>query len=73
MIAFTSNRSGNYQIWVIPVEGGEPIKITTHPLKDGMPCWSPDGTRIAFCSHRSGNLDIWIKRLPAEIIRRMDG
>ena len=35
-------------IWTIPVEGGEPIKITKSPGQDRFPCWSPDGKSVAF-------------------------
>ncbi|RLD90994.1 MAG: hypothetical protein DRJ29_14695, partial [Bacteroidetes bacterium] len=38
-------------IMVIPVKGGNPIKLTTNPLldlSDAYPVWSPDGRNIAF-------------------------
>jgi dipeptidyl aminopeptidase/acylaminoacyl peptidase len=48
-IAFTSKRDSEYlQLYVIPVAGGEPRKLTD--LKDDViePAWSPDGSRLAF-------------------------
>lgn len=57
-IAFCSNRSGAFEVWVAPVDGGEPTQLT-HEGGD-YPDWSPDGTRIAFESERSGNGDLWI-------------
>jgi dipeptidyl aminopeptidase/acylaminoacyl peptidase len=39
-------------IWLVPVAGGEPRKLTTAQASDGSPVWSPDGTRIAFVSKR---------------------
>src|SRR5262245_37980713 len=59
MIAFSSTRSGNPDIWVIPANGGEARQLTSHPAPDFEPTWSPDGTQIAFSSTRSGNFDIW--------------
>ncbi len=35
-------------IYTVPAEGGEPIKITKSPGQDRFPCWSPDGKRVAF-------------------------
>jgi dipeptidyl aminopeptidase/acylaminoacyl peptidase len=39
-------------IWLVPVAGGEPRRLTTAQAGDGSPVWSPDGTRIAFVSKR---------------------
>ncbi len=35
-------------IYTMPAEGGEPVKITKSPGQDRFPCWSPDGKRVAF-------------------------
>jgi dipeptidyl aminopeptidase/acylaminoacyl peptidase len=55
-IAFVSDRSGAADIWVSPVSGGEPRKLTS--LRPGeipmWPSWSPDGTKIASFSRRTG-------------------
>ena len=61
-IAFTSNRSGNRDIWVMDSRGESfgLWQITTDSGEDLWPAWSPDGTRIVFQSDRSGNSDIWI-------------
>ncbi len=58
-IAFSSNRGGTYDIWIVPSTGGDPIRLTDAPGFDLWPTWSPDGTRIAFGSDRGGNEDIW--------------
>ncbi len=62
-IAFVSNRSGNYDIWVIPVAGGEAIQITTDPAGEWSPAWSPDGSMLVFNSYRTGGGDIYTKPL----------
>lgn len=36
------------QVHVLPADGGEPWKVTSHPLGAGAPRWSPDSTRIAY-------------------------
>jgi serine/threonine protein kinase len=52
-IAFSSNRSGNLDIWICDPSGSNPINITPDSkANDTFPVWSPDGLRIAFKSSR---------------------
>src|SRR5262249_17836913 len=53
MLAFSSNRSGNYEIYVRRVEGGQEVNVTNDPGQDIEPTFSPDGNWIAFVSTRS--------------------
>lgn len=60
-VAFTSDRAGNADIWVIGVDGSGLRRLTDHPAEDSWPTWSPDGTRIAFGSTRADPAgDIWL-------------
>ncbi len=49
-VAFLRAQDGPPQLWVLPVDGGEPEQLTTLPLGAGAPTWSPDGASIAFAA-----------------------
>jgi len=51
-IAFSSDRDGNWEIYVIDDYGGNPRNLTRNPADDRHPSWSPDGKRIVFQSNR---------------------
>ena len=59
-VLFVSNRSGAYDIWSVPVAGGEMTQLASSPTFDGDPAWSPDGQWIVFQSRRRGTADLWI-------------
>jgi hypothetical protein len=53
-IAFTSNRTGNYEIFVMNADGSAQTNISNAGGSDVQPDWSPDGTKIAFATDRNG-------------------
>ncbi|MGI8785919.1 MAG: protein kinase domain-containing protein [Acidobacteriota bacterium] len=54
-LAYESNQSGNWDIWVVPAAGGQSVNLTAdHPGDDRYPSWSPDGAQLAFWSSREG-------------------
>ena len=52
-IAFSSNRDGNYDVFVIPAAGGKPKQLTFHSADDNVVGWTPDGRKIVFSSVRA--------------------
>ncbi|MGE0100883.1 MAG: winged helix-turn-helix domain-containing protein [Blastocatellales bacterium] len=54
LIAYSSDRSGNFDIWVQPVGEGNAIQVTTSPSHDWQSDWSPEGNRLVFRSERDG-------------------
>jgi len=63
-IAFISNKSGNYDLWIMNSDGTNPVQITDDKYNELYPCFSSDGSKIVFQSDRSGNFDIWVAKLP---------
>jgi serine/threonine protein kinase len=58
-VLFTSNRSGNLDLWMI-AGGGAVRRITDDGAEDWDPAFTPDGKKVVWSSGRSGNLEIWI-------------
>jgi tricorn protease len=52
-IAFSSNRYGSYDVFVVPIHGGRPTRLTYDSADDHANGWSPDCKRILFSSSRS--------------------
>ena len=58
-VAFMSRRSGNWDIYLVNVDGSNLQRLTEDPAQDGLPAWSPDGEVVAFASNRDGQWAIW--------------
>ena len=52
-LAFSADYAGNPDVYVVPVDGGEPTRLTWHPGPDLVQGWTPDGTRVLFTSPRA--------------------
>ena len=52
-LVWSSNRSGNHDIWLRSFPDGKSRRVTTHPHTEYYPRISPDGTKIVFArSHQ---------------------
>jgi tricorn protease len=51
-IAFNSNRSGNQAIYIVPVEGGSPKRLTWNPGSASVCGWSSDGKFVLYATSR---------------------
>src|SRR5450759_2274261 len=51
-IAFSSNREGNYDVYVIPAAGGKPRQLTFNSADDNVVGWTADSKRVLFASSR---------------------
>ena len=52
-------RDGDFDIYAIPVGGGDEKRLTTAKGLDDGPDYSPDGAFIYFNSERTGQMQIW--------------
>ncbi len=58
-LAYCAERNGEFDIYTIPVNGGEEKRLTTAPGLDDSPDYSADGRYIYFNSERTGRMQIW--------------
>lgn len=70
-IAYHSDRSGNYDIWLQDRNGGGERALTDHPAYDIMPDWSPAGDELVFLSDRDGVFRLWAVEADGTAVRRL--
>jgi TolB protein len=58
-LAYAGQRDGDFDIYTIPVTGGQEARLTTAKGLDDGPEYSPDGEYIYFNSERTGSMQIW--------------
>ena len=66
-IAFTSNRSGHWDLYLLDLTSGETTRFTDDLDYNGHPAWSSDGLWLAYDKYQDSNLDIFIKPVVADI------
>jgi len=61
-IAFASDRTLDWNIYVMPRSGGRPVQVTWERSAELHPSWSPDGSKLAYSKlgQASGRWEIWI-------------
>lgn len=65
MLALDSRQSGNPDIYIVPVEGGQLRRFTSESSSEVVPSWSRDGKYVYFASDRSGKWQLWKQRVDA--------
>jgi len=58
-LVYCAERNSQYDVYRIPVEGGQEEQLTNTPGLDDGPEYSPDGKYIYFNSVRTGSMQIW--------------
>jgi Ca2+-binding RTX toxin-like protein len=70
-IAFASNRSGNFELYVV-TPAGKLTRLTRDPDVELSPAWSPDDKRIVFTRvDTSGNAEIWLLTVATRALTRL--
>jgi len=60
-VVFTSERSGNAELYALELERtSSPVRLTNHPAMDDAASFSPDGDTLTFVSTRDGYADIFV-------------
>ena len=62
LLAFTGQREGDFDIYVVPSTGGAERRLTTSPGLDDGSEFTPDGRWIYFNSARTGRMQVWRMR-----------
>ena len=57
-LAFTSNRNGFWDLYLLDLNSGDVRQLTDTPEYEGAPTWSPDGSFMAFEAYEEDNLNI---------------
>jgi len=58
-------------LWSVPREGGEAVRLTSAPGLETSPAFSPDGAQIAFTGEYDGNMDVFVVPAAGGVPRRL--
>ncbi len=59
-VLFTSNRSGNNDIWEVSSKSGTIRRLTDNEADDWDPAMTPDSKHLIWSSNRTGHFEIWM-------------
>jgi serine/threonine protein kinase/Tol biopolymer transport system component len=59
-IVFMSDRSGNWDVYLVNFDGANLRQLTNHSARDGLGTVSPDGDYVAFVSDRDGGWAVFV-------------
>ncbi|HYG49634.1 MAG TPA: DPP IV N-terminal domain-containing protein [Flavobacteriales bacterium] len=72
-ILYQSNRTGQWQLYILEVASGKSTRITNDTFDNNFPDWSPKNDWIAFVSNRDGNEEIYTMKTDGSGLKRLTG
>ncbi len=70
-LLYFGQRNENFDIYLAPLSGGEPQRLTSEDASDQYPMASPDGQSIVFQSDRDGDFDLYLMDADGGSVRRL--
>ncbi len=75
-VAFTSNRSGTWEVWMCDPDGTNLVRLSdASSSNSGGPNWSPDSQKVVFDARAAGTPEIFIvdisERVPRKFVTNM--
>jgi TolB protein len=70
-IVFQTNRDGNYEIYIMNIDGTNKRRLTNNPANDILPSVSRDGRYILFTSDRDGDNEIYVMDIDGQNLRQL--
>jgi Tol biopolymer transport system component len=70
-VVYSSNRSGNLDLWSVSTKTGVQKSLTDDKAEDWDPGISPDGQHLLWSSNRSGAFEIWMANVDGSAARQV--
>jgi len=70
-ILFSSNRSGNLDLWTLDRETLVLTQVTDDAAQDWDPAFTPNGSQLLWSSDRSGSLRVWVSDVDGNAARQV--
>src|SRR5438094_2630447 len=58
-------------LWSVPREGGDAVRLTSGSGNETDPAFSPDGKRVAFTGDYDGNVDVFVVDAAGSVPKRL--
>jgi eukaryotic-like serine/threonine-protein kinase len=58
-LVFSSNRTGNLDLWLLDTQSGEERQLTDDEADDWDPAFTPDGRSLLWSTNRAGHFEVW--------------